>query len=181
MLEARNDPDQRIIDEGAAAQGPPPHRRDTPSFGHNPHGCFRPEAEVRPAALQKKISAGLWSGTKRTETVSLELRRVIVFTSNLDQMTHFYRDVVGLPVVASEHGWVDFGAGACGLALHAGKASPGSRPPKLVFYSADVAQARTGLLKRGLVRAGAVKSSARFDMCDCKDPDGNPFQISSRA
>src|SRR5271168_2671485 len=33
MLEARNDPDRRIIDEGAAAQGPSPHRRDTPSSG----------------------------------------------------------------------------------------------------------------------------------------------------
>jgi len=111
----------------------------------------------------------------------LELRRVILFTSNLGELTDFYRDVIGLTVVEREEGWVDFGAGACGLALHAGKAKVGSRPPKIVFYSADVARTRTALLKRGLARAGAVKSSGRFDMCDCKDPDGNPIQISSRA
>jgi hypothetical protein len=42
MLEARNDPDLRIIDEGTAARGQSPHRRDTPSFGSAPDGNFRP-------------------------------------------------------------------------------------------------------------------------------------------
>ena len=110
----------------------------------------------------------------------LELRRVILFTSRLAEMTAFYRDVVGLEAVGREEGWVDFGAGACGLALHAGKSTVGARPPKIVFYAADVAAARAGLVKRGLAKAGPVKSAASFDMCDCKDPDGNPFQISSR-
>ena len=110
----------------------------------------------------------------------LEMRRVILFTARLDEMTAFYRDVVGLAVAGREAGWVDFGAGACGLALHAGKSAVGSRPPKIVFYAADVAEARAGLVKRGLGKAGPVKSGTSFDMCDCKDPDGNPFQISSR-
>ena len=110
----------------------------------------------------------------------LELRRVILFTPRLAELSDFYRNVLGLEVTGREDGWVDFAAGACSLALHAGPSKVGSRPPKLAFYSADVAGARAALLKRGLVKAGPVKSTGSFDMCDCKDPDGNPFQISSR-
>jgi catechol 2,3-dioxygenase-like lactoylglutathione lyase family enzyme len=106
---------------------------------------------------------------------------VIVFTANLARMTEFYRDVLGLPIAGEEPGWVDFQAGACGIALHAGKASVGNRPPKLVFHAADVAQTRAALINRGLAAAGSVKSTGRFDMCDFEDPDGNRLQISSRA
>jgi catechol 2,3-dioxygenase-like lactoylglutathione lyase family enzyme len=113
--------------------------------------------------------------------MSLELRRVILFTANLAEMTAFYRDVVGLEVAGREDGWVDFYAGACGLALHAGPSKVGARPPKIVFHTADVAGARAALVKRGLAHAGPVKSTSSFDMCDCKDPDGNAFQLSSRA
>ncbi len=113
--------------------------------------------------------------------MSLELRRVILFTSNISALTDFYQTVIGLTVAGREEGWVDFDAGACGLALHAGKPKVGARPPKLVFRSADVARTRALLIERGLMQAGPVKSTGTFDMCDCKDPDGNPFQISSRA
>ena len=109
----------------------------------------------------------------------LELRRVILFTLRMAELTAFYRDVVGLDVTGQEDGWVDFAAGGCGLALHAGKRTAGARI-KVVFHAADVAAARAGLIHRGLADAGPVKSTGAFDMCDCKDPDGNPFQISSR-
>ena len=112
--------------------------------------------------------------------MSLELRRVILFTSNLAGMTTFYRDVVGLTVAGREEGWVDFGTGGAALALHEGKPSLGKRPPKIVFYAADVAKARSALVKRGLTTAGKIHSTSSFDMCNCKDPDGNTFQISSR-
>jgi len=111
----------------------------------------------------------------------LEIRRLILFTANLAGMAAFYRDVIGLEVASQEDGWIDFKAGACHLALHAGKAKVGNRPPKVVFYAADVAAVRAALIGRGLTQAGPVKSTSHFDMCDCKDPDGNPFQISSRA
>lgn len=112
--------------------------------------------------------------------MTLNLRRVIVFTSRLAEMTDFYANILGLEVVGREDGWVDFDAGPCGLALHAGPAKVGARPPKLVFYAADVSAARAALLKKGLTTAGPVKSTGGFDMCDGKDPDGNRFQISSR-
>jgi len=112
--------------------------------------------------------------------MTLELRRVILFTPRLAEMADFYQNVLGLEIRGREDGWVDFAAGACGLALHAGSSKVGNRPPKLAFYAADVSAGGAALLKKGLALAGPVKSTGKFDMCDCKDPDGNPFQISSR-
>lgn len=112
--------------------------------------------------------------------MTLELRRVIVFTSRLPEMEQFYRHVLGLEVPRREEGWVEFAAGGCRLALHAGSSKVGSRAPKLAFFAADVAGARATLLKQGLAQAGDVKSSTHFDMCDFKDPDGNRLQVSSR-
>src|SRR5262249_7478121 len=99
--------------------------------------------------------------------------------ANMEAMTAFYRDVLGLRIVGREPGWVDFAAGACNIALHKGAAEPGKRPPKLTFYAADVSRTRALLIKRG-ANMGKVVSTAEFDMCAGKDPDGNPFGVSAR-
>ncbi len=112
--------------------------------------------------------------------MQLDLSRVIIFTADMQGMTGFYHDVIGLEIVGREEGWVEFAAGACKIALHKGKSAIGKRPPKLVFYAADVAAARAALVRRGMKGLGPVKSAAKFDMCDGRDPDGNPIQISSR-
>ena len=112
--------------------------------------------------------------------MQLEMRRVILFTPDIDIMAKFYRDVIGLELVGSEEGWREFSAVPCKIALHSGNSSIGSRPPKLVFYASDVAAARTALIKRGAKGIGKVMSAGSFEMCNGKDPDGNPFQISSR-
>jgi catechol 2,3-dioxygenase-like lactoylglutathione lyase family enzyme len=111
--------------------------------------------------------------------MKLELRRIILFTANLEAMSRFYAEVLGLERMGSTRGWRDFSAGACSIALHEGDAKRGSRPPKLAFYAADVAATRATLIRRG-AKIGKVMSTAAFDLCDGKDPDGNPFQISSR-
>jgi len=113
-------------------------------------------------------------------TIKFELRRIILFTSNMEEMTRFYADVLGLEPAGQEDGWRDFRAGACNIALHDGKPVIGNRPPKLVFYAKDVAAARAALIRRGAKTIGKVKSSATLDMCDGKDPDGNAFQLSTR-
>ncbi len=112
--------------------------------------------------------------------MQLELRRVILFTDRLEEMTRFYGAVLGLTQSGSAPGWRDFAAGGCHIALHAGKPSIGKRPPKLAFYAPDVAATRAALIARGAV-LGPVKSAGAFDMCDGADPDGNPIQLSSRA
>ena len=97
----------------------------------------------------------------------------------MEKMATFYGDVLGLKVAVREDGWIDFDAGDCHLALHAGGGKPGKHPTKIVFYSPNVAPARAVLVKRG-AKMGKVISAKKFDMCNGTDPDGNPFQLSSR-
>jgi catechol 2,3-dioxygenase-like lactoylglutathione lyase family enzyme len=112
--------------------------------------------------------------------MDLRLARIILFTADVEALTAFYRDVIGLTVVGREPRWVEFAAGGCAIAMHKGRAKPGARPPKLVFHAADVAAARAALVRKGMTTLGPVKSATHFDMCDGSDPDGNPIQISSR-
>ncbi len=110
---------------------------------------------------------------------SLKMARVILFTAQIDEMSKFYGQVLGLRQVTSEDGWREFAAGAARIALHSGPASPGRKGPKLVFYAKDVAALRETLVTRGAV-FGKVRQGAIFCLCDGKDPDGNPLQLSDR-
>ena len=111
--------------------------------------------------------------------MNLKIRRIILFTSQMAAMEDFYGKVLGLTVVGREAGWIDFNAGACAIALHAEGGKPGKRPPKIAFHAADVTAARSVLVKRG-AKMGKVIAAGTFAMCNGADPDGNPFQISSR-
>lgn len=112
--------------------------------------------------------------------MKLTLKRIVIFTENIPSLEHFYQNVIGLNVLNKTTGWVEFDGGGCSVALHHGKPVIGRRPPKLVFFAADVAAARALVMKRGAVPMTEVQSTATFDMSDGKDPDGNLFQISSR-
>ena len=116
----------------------------------------------------------------KVKGMKFDLSRVILFTENMAEMEEFYHIGLGLRVIGRESGWVEYGAGGCNIALHSGRSKPGNRPPKLSFFADDVAAARSYLTKRVSAAFGPVKSTDSFDMCDGKDPDGNPIQISSR-
>ncbi|WP_206244878.1 VOC family protein [Novosphingobium terrae] len=109
-----------------------------------------------------------------------QLARIILFSADVQRLAQFYQDMLGLPVIRTEQGWVELNAGGCSLAIHAGASKPGNRPPKLSFYAADVAAARASLIRKGVATLGPIKSAGTFNMCDGQDPDGNPIQISSR-
>ncbi|MGB0062753.1 VOC family protein [Candidatus Binatus sp.] len=112
--------------------------------------------------------------------MELSIKRVIIFTKGMPALTRFYRDVLGLRLKSDEPGWKEFDAGGCDIALHNGTSEVGRRPPKLVFFSAEVAKTREALLKRG-AKLGKIKSKDGLDLCEGTDPDGNPFQIANRA
>lgn len=112
--------------------------------------------------------------------MQLRLSRIILFTSNMDKMTAFYRDVLGFKPKADEKGWRTFDAGSCEIALHGGGRKPGSRSPKLAFDVKDVAAARDALIARG-AKMGKVSSKDGLEFCGGKDPDGNPFALSNRS
>ena len=109
----------------------------------------------------------------------MRMARVILFTGQLDAMSTFYGAVLGLKQVTSEKGWREFAAGGARIALHSGPASPGRKGPKIVFHAKDVAALRERLVARG-ARFGGVRQGEVFCLCDGKDPDGNPIQLSNR-
>jgi catechol 2,3-dioxygenase-like lactoylglutathione lyase family enzyme len=108
----------------------------------------------------------------------MKLARVILFTGKMDAMVRFYRDVMGLKCVTDEKGWKEFAAGGARIALHSGPSSPGRKGPKIAFHAQDVAAMRAKLVARG-AKFGKV-SEGEFHLCDGKDPDGNPIQLSNR-
>jgi catechol-2,3-dioxygenase len=115
--------------------------------------------------------------------MKLQMRRVILFVQDLSKVGAFYRDVIGLTIKVSPDDpkvWLEFEAGACSIALHdGGTPSAGRRQPKIVFHAEDVAQVRAELIARG-AKLGAIQDAGEFQFCDGKDPEGNPYSISSR-
>lgn len=110
---------------------------------------------------------------------TMKMARVILFTGQMDAMSTFYGEVLGLRQVTNEQGWREFDAGGARIALHSGPSSPGRKGPKIVFHATDVAALRETLVTRG-ARFGKVRQGEIFCLCDGKDPDGNPIQLSSR-
>lgn len=112
--------------------------------------------------------------------MTFRLSHIIYFTDNMDGMTVFYRDVLGLPVVKDEDGWRELDAGACRIAIHAGaKGEPNGHTPKIAFHVDDVAAVRESLITQG-VPVGKLWVTPEITFCQGADPDGNAFNISSR-
>jgi catechol 2,3-dioxygenase-like lactoylglutathione lyase family enzyme len=109
----------------------------------------------------------------------LALKRIVLFTPNMARLTGFYRDVLGLALKLDEPNYKEFDAGGCNIALHNGAARVGARPPKLSFWTEDIVAARALLVSRG-AKLGEIKAGVGLTRCEGKDPDGNPFQLSTR-
>jgi catechol 2,3-dioxygenase-like lactoylglutathione lyase family enzyme len=107
------------------------------------------------------------------------MARVILFTAQMDKMARFYGEVLGLKQITNEKGWREFAAGIASIGLHSGPPSPGRKGPKIVFYAKDVAALRATLVARGAT-FGKVRQGEIYCLCDGKDPDGNPIQLSNR-
>ena len=109
----------------------------------------------------------------------MKLARIILFTAEMEAMSRFYSQVLGLKLLTEEKGWREFAAGGMTIALHSGPASPGSKGPKIVFHADDVGAMRERLVARG-AKLGKVRQGEHFCLCDGRDPDGNPIQLSDR-
>jgi|AraplaMF_Col_mMF_1032025.scaffolds.fasta_scaffold00126_6 catechol 2,3-dioxygenase-like lactoylglutathione lyase family enzyme len=112
--------------------------------------------------------------------MELALRGITIFTSDMEKMAAFYRDVIGLKLVEDLPGWKLFDAGGCRLALHKGKSRVGARPPKIGFYAKDVAKAKAWLEARG-AKLSKIHASDVVSFCNGKDPEGNAYAITNRA
>jgi catechol-2,3-dioxygenase len=118
----------------------------------------------------------------------MELQRAILFVKDIERMTAFYRDVLGLPVIpgTATAGWVELETGGASLALHAipeeiARGIDITEPPrpraeapvKLVYRTHDLEAARAELIAYG----AAVSERWSWNAYDVVDPEGNVFQL----
>lgn len=108
------------------------------------------------------------------------LSELILSVEDVDRMTSFYGEVLGLDLLAGapEHGFVRFDTGECHLCLHAGGSGERGRDaPRFVFEVTDLEAARAHLQGHG-VELGEVREPAPDTrVCDGVDPEGNRFAI----
>ena len=112
----------------------------------------------------------------------MKLRAAMIFAKDLDRMTRFYRDGLGLASAREEDGWVELDGVAlhavpptiaAGIAITEPPVARESTPIKLVFEVAELATARTHLASHGAV----MFEPRPWGTCDGLDPEGNVLQI----
>jgi len=119
------------------------------------------------------------------------LKRVMIFAKDMQRMTAFYRNGLGLRELPerAQPGWVEFDAGGALLALHeipehiakdiridVPPEGRSETPIKVVFETDDLDAARAHLAKHGAV----MREPWSWGACDGLDPEGNVFQIVRR-
>lgn len=123
----------------------------------------------------------------------MKVSQLILFVKDLERMTAYYRDVLGLvPGPQASESWVPLDAGGCRIVLQ--PISPQiakdiviADPPvpregaavKMTFHEDDVDAARRHLEGLGAV----VRPLRRFGevvVFDAVDPEGNILQVSNR-
>jgi catechol 2,3-dioxygenase-like lactoylglutathione lyase family enzyme len=121
--------------------------------------------------------------------VILSLNRIILYVQNVQVLTGFYRDVLGLSVVEEiPNEWVVLRCGPCELAFHrAGEAFRisdasaqrlNSNAKLVMTVHGDLKTLREKLIAQ-TVPMGEIKSYPGFTgpLCDGIDPEGNVFQL----
>jgi hypothetical protein len=115
--------------------------------------------------------------------MNLKLKRVIIFTSKMNQLTSFYGKQLGLSAVIDPEidpeEWIEFDGGGSKIALHKAHGKGNGCAHKLVFSAKSVAGARSALIRKG-VKMGKLKRFGKLELCDGVDPAGNRIQISNR-
>lgn len=117
----------------------------------------------------------------------MRLLRALIYVSDLERMTAFYRDTLGLKPITETRmdSYVEFDAGAATFALHAipiGQRCELSSPPrprennpvKLSFEVENLASER-----KRLESLGVTVLQRPWGACDGIDPEGNIFGISA--
>lgn len=99
--------------------------------------------------------------------------RFVIYVSDMQRSTAFYRDTLGLPIKFTSPGWTEFNNGGTTLALHrhmgneAGTAQPAAGQATLVFVVDDLHSAYETLKAEGV----------RFSLEPQKQPSGLTFGV----
>ena len=112
--------------------------------------------------------------------------QTIFYVQNMANEVHFYRDILGLKIIFPhelenyrEEMWVEFSLGDHSLALHGGSEALPDEQHEIVFWVADVAQAREMIIKAGIVMNEIRELEDGSPIAEGKDPDGHQFAIRS--
>ena len=103
----------------------------------------------------------------------------IIYVADLQAMTRFYHETLGLPIAEQNARFVAFGGGGAPLALEAGGPTPGEprgkdRNPTLVQLAvADIEAAVATLSTRGVAIEGDVRRGPFGALAFFRDPEGN--------
>lgn len=116
----------------------------------------------------------------------MRLTYAIVFVSDMERSTRFYRDALGLPLRFESPGWTEFDAGGSTLALHAahtvsgpqgdpdhlpaGRCRPGLGVPNLDAF-------HQRMLDEGVVCLQEPKLTFGARLALYADPDGLPISV----
>jgi predicted enzyme related to lactoylglutathione lyase len=115
--------------------------------------------------------------------MKLKFSRIILFVNDVSKTAKFYRDAFDLKVKGKiNKEWTELDAGGCSIALHKSSMKTikdHDSKAKLVFGSRDVPATKSFLEKKGIAM-GEIITFDSIQLCNGKDPEGNPFQISSR-
>ena len=156
----------------------------------SPRKC-RPRSGARPRQARRSCCArGCHAAGRYTPGVmDARLTRLILYVQDVERLSAFYCDLLGLAVVEQIPGeWAVLKAGACELALHrVGKAYRVADPEnwtaesnaKLVLtVDRDLEELRAELVAKGVPMRN-IKSYPGLTgvLCDGTDPEGNVFQL----
>src|SRR5260370_41538410 len=96
----------------------------------------------------------------------MQLGLAMIFAKDMDRMTAFYRDAIGLELLQGESsdGWA--------IEILVPPKARGATPIKLFFRAGDLQEVRAHLLAHG-----AVMFEPAQGRCDGLDPEGNVFSI----
>lgn len=111
------------------------------------------------------------------------VRYCVLYVADLEAMTAFYSEQLGLPVVERSGRFVAFGGAGAPLALEAGGPTvagirgKGQNPTLVQFAVADIETAVARLTARGIPLAGEVRRGPYGALAFFHDPEGNRLAL----
>ena len=107
--------------------------------------------------------------------MSLKLRYITFFVTDLDKETNFYSDILNLKAADIRPGWSQYKVSKdFSIAFHKGK---GKRPRLTFTTSGDIAQVREELIKKGARLSPLKEHGDGILSCKGKDKEGLTIEI----
>ena len=114
--------------------------------------------------------------------------RIVIYVSDIESSTAFYRDILGLPLKFTTPGWTEFNNGGTTLALHRhmggkpGAAQPAAGQATLVFAVDDLQNAYETLKAQDIhFSLEPQKQASGLTLAVLHDPDGFGITLQQRS